>query len=132
MTVVNLISIPTCVLGGVFTEEEESAIGNLLGRSVTRGTTKGYAGHWRKWLNFLETFPSSRRPGPCLENIMEEALRAKWIVLFIAYLRDAREVKGFDSISQVLSGLRFFWKKKGADSSVFDNPIIMQAKKGHG
>ena len=61
---------------------------------------------------------------------MEEGLRGKWIVLFIAYLRDIREVKGFDSVSQILSGLRFFWKKKGADSSFFDNPIIMQAKKG--
>ncbi len=130
MTVVNLISIATCVLGGAFTEEEESAIGNLLGRSVTRGTTKGYAGHWRKWLNFLETFPSSRRPGNCLENIREETLQAKWVVLFIAYLRDVREVRGVDSISQVLSGVRFFWKKTGADSTVFDNPIILQAKKG--
>jgi hypothetical protein len=54
----------------------------------------------------------------------------KWIVLFIAYLRDVREVRGFEAMSQVLSGVRFFWKKKGVDSRFFEDPIVTQAKKG--
>ena len=41
-----------------------------------------------------------------------------------------RDVKGFDAMSQVLSGFRFFWKKKGVDSGFFEDPMITQAKKG--
>ena len=120
----------TFASGGTFTTEEEDTINSILGRSVTKSTTKGYLGHWRKWVNFRETVHASRRPGEFLEDAPDDGVRAKWIVLFIAYLRDVRNVKGFDAMSQVLSGVRFFWKKKGVDSGFFEDPIVTQAKKG--
>ena len=97
---------------------------------MTKGTTKGYLGHWRKWVNFRETVLPSRRPSEYLEDVLDDGVRVKWIVLFIAYLRDVREVRGFEAMSQVLSGVRFFWKKKGVDSRFFEDPIATQAKKG--
>ena len=120
---------PLTYTGG-FTEEEERRIGDLLGSSITVGSEGGYRRHWRKWQDFLGTVAAWRRPQEFLEDVVEVGAKVKWLILFVEYLKNTVRVGGSQAVSSVLSGVKFFWKRRCLGCEVFESQALIQAKHG--
>ena len=74
------------LLPGRFSEEQERTIDQLVRKSVTVRSERGYTRQWDKWVEFLRTVESEKRPQTFLQDVEVEEDKAKWIVWFIAFL----------------------------------------------
>ena len=97
---------------------------------MTVRSERGYTRQWDKWVEFLGTVESDRRPQTFLQDVEAGVDKAKWIVLFIAFLMEQKGVRGAKNVGGILAGLKFQWKAKGMDCEFMESEIVKQAKHG--
>ena len=81
---------------------------------MTVRSERGYTRQWDKWVEFLRTVESEKRPQTFLQDVEVEEDKAKWIVWFIAFLIDQKGVRGVKAVGGILVCLKFQWKAKGS------------------
>ena len=110
-------------------EERRRAVGDLVKKGVTLGSSAAYGTQWKKWNAFLATIPEDERPDQLLRNVERGDDKVLWLSLFISHLVKSG-MRGTKEVSGVISGIRWKWHCEVMDSHFFDDPRIYAAKQG--
>jgi hypothetical protein len=116
------------VATSTITEEEEIAIKKYLPNSVTAGTANGYASGFKKWLDYLESLPDHIRSDVYLEHVKDDRERAKRVVLYMAYLFEAKGQRD-EQISKAITCLAYYFTVEGVSTAFLSSSLISRGRK---